>query len=100
MAVWVVIALVLVVGVKYYTATRMRDLERRLNRVKEGLQAKKDEFRAVVSRQEEVQTEEGEHSERIRFMNELIRDIELRLQGKDEPHAKVVLDAGPRPPIL
>ena len=99
MAVWVLIALVMVVGVKYYTATRMRDLERRLNRVKEGLHAKKDEYRAVISRQEEVQTEEDQHSERIRFMKELIHDIELRLQGQDQPKGKVILDAAPRPPI-
>ena len=100
MAIWMLVSLLMVVGVKYFTATKMRDLERRLNRVKEGLQTKKEEFQTVLSRQEEIQQEEELSSERIRFMKELIHDIGIRLQTSDEGQNELVVDSGSPPPII
>ena len=91
--VWVLVMVVMVVGVKFYTATRMRDLERRLNQVKEGLHQKKDELDAAQAQQAEVQTEENGHTERIRFMKELIDDIQIRLTTSDEPDSDLITDA-------
>ena len=84
MGVWVLVSVLRVVGVKYFTATKMRDFERRLNRVKDGLHQKKSELDLVKSRQAQISADETLHSERIRSMKELIHDIQLRLQTKDE----------------
>lgn len=100
MIIWMLVSLVMVVGVKFFTATKMRDLERRLNRVKEGLQTKKEEFQTVLSEQEKVQKEEALSSERIRFMNELINDISIRLQSSDEGLSELIVDSGSPPPII
>lgn len=100
MILWMLVSLLMVVGVKYFTATKMRDLERRLNRAKEGLQTKKEEYQSVLAQQEEVQTEEELHSERIRFMKELINDIGIRLQTSDEDQNELVVDSGSPPPII
>lgn len=101
MILWMLVSLLMVVGVKYFTATKMRDLERRLNRAKEGLQTKKEEYQSVLARQEEVQSEEHLASERIRFMKELIHDIGIRLQTTDRDQNELVVDSGgPPPPII
>lgn len=100
MAIWMLVSLLMVVGVKYFTATKMRDLERRLNRVKEGLQTKKEEYQGVLARQEEVQAEEDLSSERIRFMKELISDIGIRLQSSDQLETELVVDSGTPPPVI
>jgi hypothetical protein len=99
-AIWMLVSLLMVVGVKYFTATKMRDLELRLNRVKEGLQTKKEEYQGVLARQKEVQTEEGLSSERIRFMKELINDIGIRLQSNDQMETELVIDSGSPPPVM
>jgi len=87
--VWVLVMVVMVIGVKFYTATRMRDLERRLNQVKEGLRAEKKVFDAAQIRQAEVKVEEDGHTERIRFMKELIDDIHIRLTVSDQPEKPI-----------
>lgn len=87
--IWVLCMVVVVIGIKFYTATRMRDLERRLNQVKEGLHEKKSEFDTAETRQAEVQVEENGHSERIRFMKELINDIQIRLTMNEEPDSEL-----------
>ena len=96
MVIVVLISVVLVVGMKFFTATRMRDLERRLNRVKDGLIKTKESFEQSKMRQAQVATEEEQESERIRFMKELIRDIQLRLQLQDEPTRDYAVDASPQ----
>jgi len=92
--IWMLLSLVMVVGIKFFTATKMRDLERRLNRVKDGLQSKKEEFQNVLAKQEGIQAEEALSSERIRFMKELINDIGIRLQTADQPQTELVVDSG------
>jgi len=96
--IWVLIMVVMVIGVKFYTATRMRDLERRLNEVKESLHEKKDEFNAAQTQQTEVQTEENGQTERIRLMKELIDDIQIRLTVSDQPDTELAVDSAGPPP--
>ena len=99
--VWMLVMVVVVIGIKYYTATRMRDLERRLNEVKDGLHEKKQELDRAMGRQAEVQTEEDHGSERIRSMKELINDIQIRLTTADEPESsELVIDSGSPPGIM
>ena len=81
---WAAIALVFVVIIKYYTATQMRTLEKRLRAVKSGLQRQKDRLQECQDRQKAVESEEQLHEERIRFMKELIQDIQYRLAAGDE----------------
>jgi uncharacterized protein YaaR (DUF327 family) len=93
------VSLLMVVGVKFFTATKMRNLERRLNRVKEGLQTKKEEFHSVLAQQQETQVEEGLSSERIRSMKELIHDMGIRLQTADQ-EPQMAVDLGGLPPLM
>ena len=49
----------------------------------------KKEFNAAEIRQAEVQVEEDGHTERIRFMKELIDDIQIRLTMSDQPEKPI-----------
>ena len=100
MVLWVAVALAMVVGVKYYTSLQLRNLEMRLNKVKDGLQGKKEELQQVMARQHEAQSDEDAQAERIRFMKEIIQDIDMRLQGKGEDDDVVVTDAMSPPPTM
>lgn len=81
--IWTAIALILVVVVKYYTATQMRTLEKRLTTVKNGLQKERDRLEACQDRQRAVESEAQLYEERIRFMKELIQDIQYRMNASD-----------------
>tara|TARA_Y100000294_G_C8371346_1_gene262866 strand:- start:152 stop:454 length:303 start_codon:yes stop_codon:yes gene_type:complete len=96
MLLWVVMSFAMVVGVKYYTALQMRNLETRLNKVKDGLQGKKEELSRAMDRQNEVQADESAQAERIRSMKEIIQDIQIRLQGQgNEDENAMVADVMP-----
>ena len=96
MLLWVVMSLALVVGMKYYTSLQMRNLEMRLNKVKDGLQGEKEELNRAMERQNEVQADESAQAERIRSMKEIIQDIQIRLQGQgNEDENAMVADALP-----
>ncbi|MCZ6633140.1 MAG: hypothetical protein O7G87_07015 [bacterium] len=93
MILWVFMSLAMVVGMKYYTALQMRNLETRLNKVKDGLQEKKQELNQAMEQQDAVQADEAAQLERIRSMKEIIQDIQIRLQGKgDEDENAMVAD--------
>ncbi|MCZ6675479.1 MAG: hypothetical protein O7C75_21335 [Verrucomicrobia bacterium] len=93
MILWVFMSLAMVVGMKYYTALQMRNLETRLNKVKDGLQEKKQELNQAMEQQDTVQADEAAQLERIRSMKEIIQDIQIRLQGKgDEDENAMVAD--------
>ena len=85
--IWTAIALILVVIIKYYTATQMRTLEKRLTTVRNGLQREKDRLEECQDRQRAVESETQLFEERIRFMKELIQDIQYRLGASDETDA-------------
>jgi len=83
MLIWVVFSLAGVVLVKYYTANEMHKLERRLESAKNDLQRIKRRFEEVQEERDEVASEAALHEERIRFMKELIQDINIRLTSRD-----------------
>lgn len=100
MVLWVLMALVVVLGVKYYTSLQIRNLELRLNKVKDGLQGKQNELHQVMERQHEAEAEEYAQTERIRFMKEIIQDIHIRQQGQGGEEDAMVVDAMPPPPTM
>lgn len=83
MAIWTFVAFALVLGVKYYTSQEMRRLERRLKAVQEGFKKKKDELQQAQDREDETKATEAGHEARIRSMNELIQDLNIRLTSSD-----------------
>jgi len=92
---WVILALTVVVGVKYYTSVQMRNLERRLGEVKDGLQKAKNIFLEKQATRNEAELEENHFTDRIRSMKEIIQDTQIRLTVKDEPEDEgLVIDSG------
>ena len=85
MLIWVIAALGLVVGVKYYTSLQMRNLEHRLNVVKDSLHEVKEMYSEAQTKQGEASEKEGHHEERIRSVKEIIQDIQMRLTSSDKP---------------
>ena len=85
MLVWVIAALALVVGIKYYTSFQMRNLERRLNVVKDSLHETKGVYTEAQTKQEDAAVGENHHEERIRFMKEIIQNIQIRLTSSNKP---------------
>ena len=83
MYIWVIVALLIVVGVKYYTSREMANLERRLHAVKVALHNKKQELDTVQVRQEETQQAEVAMEDRIKHMKEIIQDVNIRLTQTD-----------------
>ena len=84
MAFWVITILVIVVGVKYYTANEMRKLERRLGNVKEDLRSAKERLREVEKKQDAIKSEETEFEGRVSRTKEVIEDIQMRMSAKEE----------------
>jgi hypothetical protein len=70
-----------VIGAKYYTAIGTRNLERRLNRVKAGLEKARQELRQEREKQTRVSADEELAEMRVRFMKELMQDLQIRLTG-------------------
>lgn len=90
---WFLFSLLGVFVVKYYTSIEMRKLERRLERVKEGLGLVKDKLASVQEKQNRVQGEEGSYEEHVRWIKETIEDLEIRLiaSGEGEDDEEVVV---------
>ena len=82
--IWVLIALSVVVGVKYYTALGGRNLERRLGKVRGDLESARQQLRSVREKEGEVADEEAMAVLRVRYMKELIEDLRIRLASSDE----------------
>ncbi len=76
---WVLLTLVAVVGVKYYTSVGLRQLDRRLASVKRDLDRSKSGLKGKREEQETVSAEEDMCENRIRNMKDLISDLEYRL---------------------
>lgn len=94
--IWTLAALLMVVGVKYYTSLEMRKLERRLEAVKEGLQQAKDRHKTTQDSQEETEAQEANQTERIRVMKEIMQDLQDRLSSaQDISVDKVISDSMP-----
>ena len=77
---WIFLILFLgVIGAKYYTAVGSRNLERRLNRVKAALDDAWRKLKTEREKQAEFVDQEELAVLRVRFMKELIEDIQIRL---------------------
>ncbi len=85
---WVVVALVSVVVVKYYTSIGKRKLEERLTRVKTALVDARKKLRSAQNEQAGVTEEMDEMEERIRRMKEIMDDLGLRMQSKEQPEER------------
>jgi hypothetical protein len=92
--VWIVVSLLAVLAVKYYTSVGMRKLDRRLGAVKRDLERSKQKREAAQHDQGEASREEAVHEERIRAMKDIIRDLEYRLTISRE--AARAVEAGDR----
>ena len=79
MILWTLFSLMMVLGVKYYTATQMRRQEFRLETAKNDLQQAKDRRGQSQDRQKAVESEKQWYEGRVQFMRELIQDIQYRL---------------------
>ena len=95
MIIWTLVALFMVVGVKYYTSLEMRKLERRLETVKSGLQQVKERLQNVQAKQAEIQDEESNYEDRLQVMKEIIHDLQYRMTSSDDIEEKIVSDSMP-----
>lgn len=95
MIIWTLVALLMVVGVKYYTSLEMRKLERRLETVKSGLQQVKERLKNAQERQKGVQDEEDNFEERLQVMKEIIQDLQYRMTSSDDLDDRIVSDSMP-----
>ncbi len=95
MFIWVIAALGLVVGIKYYTSLQMRRLERRLGTVKDSLLKVKKMYTEAQATQKGASEEEGYQEERIKFMKEIIQDIQMRLTSSDKPEETEFVGGSP-----
>jgi len=93
--IWTLVALLMVVGVKYYTSLEMRKLERRLETVKSGLQQVKERLQNAQAGQKDVQKEENSFEDRLQVMKEIIHDLQYRMTNSDSLSEKVVSDSMP-----
>lgn len=86
---WVFIILfLLVIGAKYYTAVGTRNLERRLHRVKTTLEGSRNRLREERERQASVAVQVELTELRVRYMKELMQDIQIRLaQSSVQPRS-------------
>ncbi len=86
---WVFILLFLgVIGAKYYTALGTRNLERRLNRVKNELERARSRLREEHQKQSNASHQEESQELQVRYMRELIQDIQIRLSQSVEEQPK------------
>ena len=69
-----------VIGAKYFTAVGTRNLERRLNRVKAGLDKARADLKREHDRQAQIGADEEMAEMRVRFMKELMQDLKTLLQ--------------------
>ncbi|MBT3605208.1 MAG: hypothetical protein HOE48_12295 [Candidatus Latescibacteria bacterium] len=95
MIIWTLVALLMVVGVKYYTSLEMRKLERRLETVKTGLQQVKERLQNAQSRQADVQNQENDFEARQQVMKEIMQDLQFRMTASDDMEEKTVSDSMP-----
>ena len=98
---YVMLCLVGVFVVKYYTAVEMRKLERRLDRVKDDLGQVKDKHGSVQKHMDQVRSDEEDYQDRVRRIKETIEDLEIRMtsSSQDDSEENVVVSdsSSPRP---
>ena len=90
MLVWVLLGLVAVVGVKFFTSTQMASLERRLNVAKDDLVRVKKRHSEAEEMLGSASAQEALYVDRVKFMKSLIEDFGIRLTtgGRTEEEMK------------
>ena len=81
------LALIAVIGVKYYTAVGHRNLERRLMGTRRDLDDARKSLKAARERQSEVNQQEELAVLRLQYMKDKIEDLKIQLATKDEPES-------------
>ena len=88
MVIWILASVLAVVLVKYYTAMEMRKLEARLDAAKSDL----EQYRKRLQDAQEVLfffcKQKTAYEIRLRFMKELIEDLDMRLMRVESPEVK------------
>ena len=88
MVIWILASVLAVVLVKYYTAMEMRKLEARLDAAKSDLEQYRKRLQDAQEVLDNVRAEEEQHEIRLRFMKELIEDLDMRLMRVESPEVK------------
>ena len=81
---WAMFAATAVFGVKYYTSVQMRQLERRMTKVKDDLHASREKLQIAQQSQSTASAEEEATVERGVRMREMIADIQERLAARTQ----------------
>jgi len=97
--IWTAFTLLVVIGMKYYTSVEMRKLERRLDTAKNGLQEVKEKLQIAEDKQRSVETEEQIYQARLKFMKEIIQDIQFR-QTSNQQDEQVLVPGSMSPPTF
>ena len=79
MLIWVIVGLVAVVGVKFFTSTQMASLEHRLNTAKDDLMRVKKRHSQATEGLDSAKAQEELHVDRVKSMKGLIDDFGFRL---------------------
>lgn len=96
-AILIGVALLAVIGVKYYTAVGQRNLERRLMRTRKDLDDARQALKDAKAKGAEVRAEEELAVMRLQYMKEKIEDLKIQLTTSDEQEGIVIKDETPRP---
>ena len=92
MTIWVLFSLVAVVIVKYYTSMQMRSLEQRLNVAREEAHKAKEKLLEAQKQLDEAKAQEDLYEQRIRSMNEMIQDINIRLTAGEQSKEELIAE--------
>lgn len=85
---WLFLGL-LVVGVRYYTALGKRSLDRRFNRVRADLDRARQRLREQREQQTAATMEEELMVARVKYMKEMIEDLNHRLTTSERNSRRV-----------
>ena len=80
----IMVAIIAVVGVKYYTAVGQRNLERRLMRTRKDLDDAREVLREVKEKRAHVGEDEELVLRRIQYMKEKMEDMNIQLTTSTE----------------
>jgi len=92
------LAVLAVVGVKYYTAVGARNLERRLMDTRRDLDEARKALKETKAHRATVKDDEELAIMRLQYMKEKIDDLKIQLTTSHEPEGIVIKDETPPRP--
>jgi F0F1-type ATP synthase membrane subunit b/b' len=92
-----IIALFIVFGMKYYTSIEMRKLNRRLQKVKAGLELARTKLKKAHEKQEKAAQEVKDTEQRHLHVEEMIADIKARLGAPADKDEAIEAARNPNP---